>query len=91
MLNNIQEIASVKYNDKFDEFSIACNDGTQSRMCLFFCPWCGKKLPNSKRERWFNELELLGFDNPLFDENIPTKYKTKAWWEDNHDNQGTAD
>jgi len=34
----------------------------------------------SKRDRWFAELLELGFEEPLFDESIPEKYKTDQWW-----------
>ena len=30
-----------------------------------FCPWCGTQLPESLRDRWFEELELLGKDGIL--------------------------
>ena len=91
MLDNIQETACVNYNERFNEFTIACNDGTRSGVCLFFCPWCGKKLPESKRKRWFEHLEKMGFDAPLFCEDIPEKYKTAEWWRDQPEtNQGTV-
>ena len=35
----------------------------------------------SLRERWFDELEALGLDDPLA-QDIPEKFKTEAWYRD---------
>ena len=66
----------------FDEYGIPCHeDGGNSSVLIKYCPWCGKRLPESKRDEWFDRLEKLGFDDPLFDENIPIEYKTSKWRE----------
>ncbi len=70
----------VHYVDKFDEYGIIVHDGGRSCVRIAFCPWCGAKLPESKRERWFTELKKLGIDEPS-DSDIPTKYETDAWYE----------
>ncbi|HEX8214122.1 MAG TPA: hypothetical protein VF582_01475 [Allosphingosinicella sp.] len=44
---------------------------------LFYCPWCGERLPPSQRDRWFEELEALGID-PGSDA-IPEDYQSGAW------------
>lgn len=69
----------VSYNEKFDEYSLIIHDGGSSILRIHFCPWCGATLPESKRDRWFNELEAKGFDNP-FDDEIPPEYKTGEWY-----------
>ena len=46
---------------------------------LAYCPRTGKKLPASLRDKFFDEIETLGFDNPS-DENLPTKFKNGNWW-----------
>ena len=39
---------------RFDEYAIVLpEDG--SLMCFDFCPWCGKKLPESRREEWLEQ------------------------------------
>ena len=49
---NVREFRSVQYDTRFDEYAIVLpEDG--SLMCFDFCPWCGKKLPESRREEWF--------------------------------------
>lgn len=50
----------IYYNEKFDEFGIIIHDGGESYVNINFCPWCGERLPESKRDRWFDELEQLG-------------------------------
>ena len=52
-----------------------------SGVCIAYCPWCGQKLPASKRERWFEELDGMGIDYSLFDtERVPEPYLSDAWW-----------
>ncbi|MBP2097330.1 DUF6980 family protein [Enterococcus rivorum] len=52
------------------------HDGGHSYILIDHCPFCGKILPESKRNQWFNELEELGLDDPMSDiKNIPEKYK----------------
>jgi hypothetical protein len=60
----------------FDEYSIETPGGA-SRQLIYFCPWCGERLPPSKRDQWFDQLEAQGFD-PLNDQ-VPEPYKTAAW------------
>ncbi len=69
----------INYTPIFDEYGIIIHDGGTSVMVINFCPWCGSKLPGSKRDRWFEELEKLGFTDP-FDQDIPEKFKTDEWY-----------
>lgn len=53
MEQNIREFLSIRYDEHFEEFSIVLpEDG--SLTCLDYCPWCGQKLPESRREEWFD-------------------------------------
>ena len=69
----------VWYESKFDEYGLIVHDGSGSNVLIAFCPWCGTKLPESKRQRWFDDLEKLGFDNPL-NEDIPPQYRDDTWY-----------
>lgn len=69
----------IFYTDVFDEYGIIIHDGGSSYLIINFCPWCGKKLPDSKRDRWFEELEKLGYDDP-FDMKIPKEYTSDKWY-----------
>ena len=53
-------------------------DGGTPYIIIEFCPWCGKKLPNSKRNEWFDEIEKLRIEPSS--EDIPEKYLTKKWY-----------
>lgn len=59
---NDGEGAAILYDDKFEEYGIPVVDGPTntdhtSYITLNFCPWCGTKLPESKRDAYFNERE----------------------------------
>lgn len=66
----------VRYDEVFDEYTVETPGGA-SRQMIYFCPWCGERLPQSKRDQWFDALEAQGL-NPLNDP-IPEPYKTAAW------------
>lgn len=68
---------SVNYDDRFDEYYIDLKNSDNVVQLITYCPWCGAKLPESARDRWFDELEALGLD-PMKDE-VPEAYKTSAW------------
>jgi hypothetical protein len=58
------EGASILYSPKFNEYGISVLDGPghsagDSFIVLDFCPWCGTKLPPSKRDEYFNRLEAI--------------------------------
>jgi len=69
--------ATIKYDEIFDEYSIPHGDGV-SQLTISNCPWCGTKLPESKRDLWFDTLESIGYDDP-WDQEIPEEYKSKSW------------
>jgi hypothetical protein len=81
MKNNIQDNI-LSYNEVFDEFGFNVAEDNSSVIIIEYCPWCGKKLPASQRGKWFEELEFKGFITPLFNDHIPTEYKSKKWRED---------
>ncbi|MDM5360382.1 hypothetical protein QUF78_21240 [Peribacillus sp. ACCC06369] len=69
----------ITYNDKFDEYGLIIQDGGSSSIEITYCPWCGTKLPGSKRDLWFEVLEQLGFDDPA-EQSIPEEFKTDKWY-----------
>ena len=40
----------IVYFSKYDEYGIPIRDGGSSIVTIHFCPWCGTKLPESKRK-----------------------------------------
>lgn len=71
--------ALMTYIPKFDEYGLIIHDGGHSQVQIHHCPWCGKKLPDSKRNLWFDRLAELGFDDP-FDQDIPAEFKSDDWY-----------
>jgi hypothetical protein len=51
--------------------------GGRSASGIQFCPWCGARLPESERDRWFDELQRQGID-PWTDD-IPAEYEDDRW------------
>ena len=66
---------SVSYDGRFGEYWVPAGS---ARQMLFYCPWCGEKLPNSKRDEWFDAIEALGLDP--WNDDVPTEYQSDAWW-----------
>jgi len=69
----------VEYTEVFDEYGIPIHDGGSSKIHINFCPWCGTKFPESKRDLWFDTLEKLGFNEPFF-QDIPDEFKSDKWY-----------
>jgi len=65
----------VVYNEVFDEFGIVVHDGGPSYVLIAHCPWCGTRLPESQRDRWYDETEAKGFT----DDTLPPEYLSAAW------------
>ncbi|MCJ8167147.1 hypothetical protein MKJ04_20065 [Pontibacter sp. E15-1] len=73
MCDKLKEFASedfenidtpILYVNKFNEYGIKIMDGGNSSIKIQYCPWCGERLPESKRDQWFDELESLGINDP---------------------------
>ena len=69
----------VAYSPTFAEYGLIVHDGGASTVLIDHCPWCGLKLPASRRDEWFEALEALGFADPLA-QDIPERYRSAAWW-----------
>lgn len=86
--SNIADVENNKfifYSSKFNEYGIPIHDGengkANSYILIQYCPWCGKRLPKSRREEWFECLEHLGFESPFEDfEKIPIEFKSDLWY-----------
>ena len=69
--------AAIIYNPRFDEYHIGPRGGTGDEILITRCPWCGVKLPESKRDLWFEKLEQMGIDPT--GGNIPEGFNSDAW------------
>lgn len=72
-----QEIP-INFSDRYREYGVNVLDGGTSSISIEYCPWCAKKLPESLRDRWFDELEKIGLEPG--DENIPEKFLGAQWY-----------
>ena len=70
----------ITYVEPYDEYGLVIHDGGTSFVLVAHCPWCGTKLPESKRDAWFERLESMGFDDP-FEQAIPAEFRTGEWYE----------
>jgi hypothetical protein len=70
--------ALLGYEPRFDEYGILVHDGGSSSVLIEYCPWCGHVLPDSKRERWFDQLAARGVDPDT--DSVPPEFESDAWW-----------
>jgi hypothetical protein len=71
---------NIFYDEVTREYYIKI-DGGNSIQCLFYCPWCGKKLPISLRDVYYGILdEKFGEDRDFYRENVPIEFSTSSWW-----------
>ena len=68
----------IVYIPKFREYGLQVNDGGSSIVQIYFCPWCGRRLPNSLRDKWLSTLRAMNMEPS--DKEIPVKYLTDVWW-----------
>lgn len=69
----------IIYVPHFREYGVSILDGGTSYLLISYCPWCGSKLPESKRLEWFEVLEQLGLEPG--DSEIPAEMLREAWWQ----------
>lgn len=73
----------LKYYPITREYGLILNHSSAIQL-IFYCPWCGTKLPKDLREEFFNILEKEYGIEPEFDiqndPNIPEEFKSDEWW-----------
>ena len=79
MRQHITDTRLIHYIEVFDEYGIPYCEDNASIQVISYCPWCGRKLPDSRRDDWFGELEQLGYENPLLRDDIPPAYQSAQW------------
>lgn len=68
----------VIYIPHFQEYGLPIYDGGSSYVLIKYCPWCGAKLPKSRRNKWLSKMSELGYTSP-FSQNIPEVYLLADW------------
>jgi len=69
----------INFNERFREFGILIRGSDSAEQGIDYCPWCGAKLPESLRDRWFEELESMGLKEPSR-ETAPEEFLTSEWY-----------
>ena len=71
----------VAYTPKFDEYGLWIRTGRsqqgESYLMIQFCPWCGARLPASRRDDWFDRLARMGVGDAR---QAPASMATYGWW-----------
>jgi hypothetical protein len=68
----------------WNEYLIPVSRGGYSATPITYCPWCGSRLPESRREEWHSVLYGLGYSDPG-EQEIPKAFETDAWWRKGRD------
>ena len=68
---------AIDYDPRFREYAIHLYTSRAFQL-ISYCPWCGFRLPSSLRDLYCDTLRKLGYEP--FDDDIPEKFKTDAWW-----------
>ncbi|MEZ5816818.1 MAG: hypothetical protein R3D44_07035 [Hyphomicrobiaceae bacterium] len=68
------------FHEIFGEYGIPIRDGGPGYLLIDHCPWCGGKLPEGARDRWFDTIDAGGLgDTPTA--LLPERLRTAAWRE----------
>ena len=83
----------LHYNGMFDEYGLIIHDGTESSVLINFCPFCGTRLPSSRRDEWFDRMEEAGHDDPreVAPEDRPAAIRHPGWWVHDAERPNTSD
>lgn len=77
---------SIGYSKRFRSYylNLKSSGGCQD---IYYCPWCGKKLPKNLDNEYdtelsnvlkipVDEISLYNYHDP----NLPKEFKTDEWW-----------
>jgi hypothetical protein len=66
----------VIFNEVMNEYGLIIHDGTASYVLIDHCPWCGTRLPQSERDKWFDAVDALDLREGVLP---PPQFLTSAW------------
>lgn len=78
----ISDANILHYSAKFREYGVLIPKSTGC-ILMDYCMFCGKKLPLSLRDEWFEILEKeYGLENPYEEDRkkVPAEFWTDEWW-----------
>lgn len=73
---------AVVFIEQYDEYGIPIRDGSNTYWKIENCPWCGTRLPESKRELWYRTLLGMGIDPFDPQAKIPPAFQSKRWFQE---------
>jgi len=76
-----KEGAILYYDPQYREYGVDL--GKKGGMLIDYCMFCGKKLPISVRDEWFEILEKeYGLERPATGDRkkVPKEFLTDEWW-----------
>ncbi|AIL66121.1 hypothetical protein NOVO_09035 [Rickettsiales bacterium Ac37b] len=80
----VKENKEINYDPSLRSYDMRVSEdrrGTSQE--LYYCPWCGIKLPKELNTEWFKALrEEYGIKDPIFDDadKVPPEFHTDEWW-----------
>ncbi len=66
----------VYWSPVFNEYGLICQPSPEV-LKIQFCPFCGAKLPESRRDAWFKRLEEIGWRS--WGDPIPNELLVHDW------------
>jgi hypothetical protein len=78
-----KEGAILYYDKQYREYGVDLLE--RGGTLIDYCMFCGKKLPTSVRDEWFDILEHeYGLEEPLHEdkEKVPKEFWTDEWWKE---------
>jgi len=75
-----KEYTNVYYDLQYREYGI---DLPKGGFLIDYCMFCGKKLPTSVRDEWFDILEQeYGLESPCEEDKkkVPKEFLSDEWW-----------
>jgi hypothetical protein len=80
---------SIGYSERFRSYYIELKTSKSATQDIYYCPWCGKKLPKILDDEYDQELSKatgIAIDNITLDTysssnpNLPPEFRTDEWW-----------
>lgn len=79
VMNGFAKFVYYRETRTFTAFRLDRYDST----AIQYCPYCGKKLPESLEEDWWNCLKIeYGYPEKI--DEIPDEFMTDEWWLKRH-------
>ena len=75
--------ALIDYDIEDRSYSFILHDDPDgTRLDMYYCPWCGTKIPKDIRDEWIRILETeFGIKEPYLNrEKVPKEFLSDEWW-----------